>query len=214
MTAYLAVLISCRDGRPHLRPKCLERSISPPLDGPCGNLMLFLRAFQMEQQGGKTSMLGAFTGHAGSVQSIALNPRRSQVRALMRQALALTSSFQFCSGSWDGAVKIWVLPEEAGGAPVAQKKRKSAQPASAKVSVICVTAVWMSDISICRFQAIEAQSKLQGHTQCVTGVLWPTANQVISASWDQTLRLWDVESGACSATFAGSKPIQVCTHLS
>jgi WD40 repeat protein len=183
------------------------------LDGPSAKPTLFLLAFPDGATRGE-NQFAWFLLRACWIGAVHW-PQSAEVSGTIENTWSfLSHPLQFCSGSWDGAIKIWVLPEEAGGAPVAQKKRKSAQPAAAKVARHSpkLEFGWLILLLVVR-QSIEAQITLQGHTQCVTGVLWPTANQVISASWDQTLRLWDVESGACSATFAGSKPIQVREHI-
>jgi WD40 repeat protein len=38
-------------------------------------------------------------------------------------------------------------------------------------------------------------STLMGHTQCVSAVTWPGPDVLYSASWDHSIRQWDVPSG-------------------
>uniref|UniRef100_A0A0E0EE36 Ribosome biogenesis protein WDR12 homolog n=1 Tax=Oryza meridionalis TaxID=40149 RepID=A0A0E0EE36_9ORYZ len=40
-----------------------------------------------------------------------------------------------------------------------------------------------------------ATSTFLGHTQCVSAVTWPERQTIYSASWDHSVRLWDVQTG-------------------
>lgn len=48
---------------------------------------------------------------------------------------------------------------------------------------------------------------LQGHTQCVSSLLWTSGDTILSSSWDHTIRAWDADVGASTETFVHSKAI-------
>ncbi|KAF8389716.1 hypothetical protein HHK36_024235 [Tetracentron sinense] len=83
-----------------------------------------------------------------------------------------------CSGSWDCTINLWQTNDtEKEGSLVSIKKRKM-------------------DIESEDSQLeVEAVSTLVGHTQCVSSVVWPQHETIYSASWDHSIRRWDVETG-------------------
>ncbi|KAK6805911.1 hypothetical protein RDI58_003696 [Solanum bulbocastanum] len=82
-----------------------------------------------------------------------------------------------CSGSWDCQIALWQASGSDTGDVVSVKKRKK-------------------DAEEDDPQAEEeAKSALVGHTQCVSSVVWPQDEAIYSASWDHSIRRWDVELG-------------------
>ncbi len=123
------------------------------------------------------------SGHADSVEAVAANP----------------AGDAFCSGGWDGALKLWrvadvvsaaegggVARENGGGAPREKRARRSAAEAVPE-------------------GRLEAAAALSGHGDCVSGVVWPTLANAYSCSWDGTLKEWDVVAEAASTSLATGK---------
>lgn len=104
-------------------------------------------------------------GHTSSVQCVSSAPSGNMV----------------CSGSWDCSIKLWKVDGlESEGDSVSVKKRKliSGTTSHEEAQLECVAA-----------------STLAGHTQCVSSVAWTSPETIYSASWDHSIRQWDVETG-------------------
>ncbi|CAO2816370.1 unnamed protein product [Amaranthus hypochondriacus] len=83
-----------------------------------------------------------------------------------------------CSGSWDSTINLWQTNySDADGDTTTIKKRKTSGVLNESQS------------------EGEAVSTLVGHTNCVSSVLWSQDETIYSASWDFSIRTWDVETG-------------------
>ncbi|MQL73330.1 hypothetical protein Taro_005671 [Colocasia esculenta] len=113
----------------------------------------------------KVRAFKVLNGHTAAVQSITSEPSGDMV----------------CSGSWDCTMKLWALNDaDAEGDQVSVKKRKA-----------------NSDASLDEESQLEggAISTFNGHTQCVSSVVWAERQTIYSASWDHSVRRWDVSTG-------------------
>ncbi|GFZ19243.1 transducin/WD40 repeat-like superfamily protein [Actinidia rufa] len=111
--------------------------------------------------------------------------------ASVQSVTAQPSGDMVCSGSWDCRIKLWQTNElDKGGDSVSIKKRKMDNEDEESQS-----------------QVGEAVSTLVGHTQCVSSVVWPENESVYSASWDHSIRRWDVETGKDSLNMFCGKVI-------
>ncbi|KAK6152621.1 hypothetical protein DH2020_012260 [Rehmannia glutinosa] len=83
-----------------------------------------------------------------------------------------------CSGSWDCSVNLWNInaSDSDGGLVSVKKRRKGGEDEEPQSEG-------------------EALTTLVGHTQCVSSVVWPQRGTIYSASWDHSVRRWDVETG-------------------
>ncbi|PSR87723.1 Ribosome biogenesis protein [Actinidia chinensis var. chinensis] len=110
--------------------------------------------------------------------------------ASVQSVTAQPSGDMVCSGSWDCRIKLWRTNElDKGGDSVSIKKRKMDNEDEESQS------------------QGEAVSTLVGHTQCVSSVVWPENESVYSASWDHSIRRWDVETGKDSLNMFCGKVI-------
>ncbi|CAN6481974.1 unnamed protein product [Victoria cruziana] len=126
----------------------------------------------------KVNAFKILRGHTSSVQSVSSDPSGKMV----------------CSGSWDCSVKLWHANEsDAEGGLVSMKKRK-------------VDSV--ADSNETSQMEGDAVSTFTGHTQCVSSVVWPEQGKMYSASWDHSVRVWDVETGNNSMTLVCGKVLR------
>ncbi|KAH9676742.1 Ribosome biogenesis protein WDR12-like [Citrus sinensis] len=119
-------------------------------------------------------------GHCGAVSSV--NIIKSDGLKYVTVATASKDQtlrlWKVCSGSWDCTISLWRTNDsDAAGNQVSIKKRKG-----------------NNQVEEPQLEG-EAISTLVGHTQCVSSVVWPQQETIYSASWDHSVRTWDVEMG-------------------
>jgi len=97
------------------------------------------------------------------------------------------SQQRLASGSWDGELKIWSASLE-GDAPPDNKKseKEGAGDENMKNSRTPIMT-------------------LAGHKESISSVCWSDPEELLTSSWDHTIKLWDVETGGLKSELVGNK---------
>lgn len=98
---------------------------------------------------------------------------------------------QFATGGWDCLLKIWSAEvnkdrTEANGAEegtMSKKRKKTYSSASSRTPLIT----------------------LKGHKEAISSVQWIATDEILTASWDHTLKVWDAEMGGMKSEIVGNK---------
>jgi ribosome biogenesis protein YTM1 len=100
---------------------------------------------------------------------------------------------RLCSGSFDHTVKMWFLKpenlEEPVGNNIAKKRKLAEGPLEVLESITLV-----------------------GHTASVSCVQWPTATQLVSASWDHTIKVWDADTASEQHTLYNNTVVNYASY--
>lgn len=140
--------------------------------------------WRIDAKAQKGSITHSLIGHDGAVEHVEFDP----------------SGKLIATASWDETIKVWDLSDGEMPAPGQPKsKRAKAKEASAAPGLVAPSSSEM--------QVVEARSTLSGHNQCVSVLQWMDTEQIVSGSWDHSLRFWDVESGVCTSRLDGNKVI-------
>lgn len=119
-------------------------------------------------------------GHAGSVDAICVSPDKSR----------------FLSGSWDKSLKLWstsLEPEPGTEETISSKNPKRMKEASENGS------------GDARLHTRTPLLTLAGHNEGVSSLQWMEEKKVASASWDHTIKIWDIETAREEKLIQGNK---------
>lgn len=87
------------------------------------------------------------------------------------------------TGAWDATIHVWDTSVSDEYKGQVKKKRKSVGKAP-----VCSPKATMSD-----------------HKQGVSDIVWMSSSELATASWDHTIKIWDVEQGGMKSQLAGNK---------
>lgn len=104
------------------------------------------------------------------------------------EALAVDDSDRILSGDWDGRLCFWKV-EAQSARPVEAKRRRVTGDAAAAEGRLALQTAW------------------KAHNQCMSGVEWMGEDHACTASWDHSVKLWDVEREDCVQTVNTSKVV-------
>ena len=133
-----------------------------------------LNMWQFYPEDGVCRCLYTFTGHGRSVDCLAVDKVGQR----------------FCSGSWDRTVRVWqALPDQTTENSV-ESGAKRKMPVSSGDDV--------------EAEERKALVTLSGHAEAVSSVVWIDSGCVASASWDHSIKIWDLDTASHTATLHGS----------
>ncbi|XP_075237512.1 ribosome biogenesis protein WDR12 homolog [Lycorma delicatula] len=97
------------------------------------------------------------------------------------------TSQKFATGSWDSLLKIWSASLHRGADSdfETSSSKRARRDNKSQIRTPLLT--------------------LKGHKEAISGVCWLTDGQIVTSSWDHTLKVWDVEYGAIKCEIPGNK---------
>ena len=145
--------------------------------------------------------LGYDSSHLNSIESL----------DLIRGGANNSHSLQCASGSWDALVRVWTVhhhPQDVADDSFNSKDNES-EPVMKKHKGLSNSESSSSssskkndddDVFMPIFTGI-------GHSGCVSGVQFRRPQDLVSSSYDHSLKIWDVPTQRCTATLNGVRPI-------
>ncbi|XP_039296742.1 ribosome biogenesis protein WDR12 homolog [Nilaparvata lugens] len=138
----------------------------------------------------QTAMLWEWNTGSNSVDCI--HVCRGHERGL--ESIAVDQNAErFATGGWDSLLKVW-------SASLHRTDDNSLEESSNK----------KSKKTCSKSQTRTPLLTLKGHKEAISSVQWKTSSQLVTSSWDHTLKIWDVEYGSVATEISGNKTFFDC----
>jgi len=143
-------------------------------------------------KGEDVKLVARLAGHRSSVESCSVRPDGER---------CVTSG-------WDKEILVWKsgesLASAAGNAEPSEpgpkrKKRGASKPTDGSHPSL--------QVKIAEAAVLDPIGTLSGHTQAVSGLKWVADEQLVSCSWDHSIKVWDVEMETVLDSFTHNKVI-------
>ena len=100
------------------------------------------------------------------------------------------SASQFASGDWGGELFLWDLNQDSSEQATVKKAKKEKSGQSASLIRYLTPAV-----------------SIKAHSSQISGIAWNSKDQMITASWDHSIKVWNAERQDCLLTLNSSRVV-------
>ncbi|EGG17981.1 WD40 repeat-containing protein [Cavenderia fasciculata] len=143
------------------------------------DMTIRLWSCNLDQKTYKTRAI--FQEHTGTVESVSVSPDGSKM----------------VSGAMDSKIKLWDLKNIKSSSVTnptqSKKKRKTTDTTTTEEEPDYLKEKDIQTVN-------ESITSLEGHTQGVLSVCWPTQFQILTGGMDHGIKLWDIETMTCTDT--------------
>ncbi|GAX20981.1 ribosome biogenesis protein YTM1 [Fistulifera solaris] len=100
------------------------------------------------------------------------------------------SSSQLASGDWGGELYLWNLNQDISEQATVKKAKKDKSSETAS-----------------HFRSLTPTGSMKAHSSQITGIAWNSSDQMITGSWDHSIKVWNVERQDCLLTLNSSRVV-------